>query len=83
MRQLLSVRCGWNGLAAGLEDLQLLQLDNEELRRHHNEEVRNLVDDQAKYQHAIAPGGTEEEPTPPRAGRASGGGPGREPTTSP
>jgi len=50
-----------------LEDVQLFRLDNEELRRHHTEEVRNRVDEQERYQHAISPGSPDGEDTPLRA----------------
>ena len=35
------------------EDLKLLKLFNAELRRHHAEEVRSLVDNEERFQHAI------------------------------
>lgn len=38
-----------------VEDLKLIGDDNVELRRHHDEIVRNLVDDEAANRHAIRP----------------------------
>ncbi|KAL3904604.1 MAG: hypothetical protein SGPRY_011224 [Prymnesium sp.] len=40
------------------EDVRLITRDNDELRRHHAEEVRSLTDEQARFQHAIQPGMT-------------------------
>lgn len=52
-RQLISIR---ETLAEEwTDDLGLIQYDNIELRRHHDEEVKNLVDDQERFQCAIRP----------------------------
>jgi len=50
------------------KDLGLIEQDNAELRRHHAEEVKNLVDDQERFQHAIRPqeSGEGEGSTPLR-----------------
>ena len=37
------------------EDLALIEQDNAELRRHHAEEVKNVVDEQERFQNAIRP----------------------------
>jgi len=49
-----------------VEDLRLFKLDNDELRRHHAEEVRSLVDHQERFEYAITPGSGGED-TPLRA----------------
>lgn len=52
-RQLLSIR---ETLAEEwIDDLRLIEHDNIELRRHHDEEVKHLVDDQERFQCAIRP----------------------------